>query len=78
VWLAWRSLRGEVRPGRRAALLALRTLTALLALFLLAEPAVQLLQTARVRHRFAVLVDASRSRRPRPAAGRRGGWRACS
>jgi uncharacterized membrane protein/SAM-dependent methyltransferase len=63
VWLAWRSLRGEVRPWRRAALLALRTVTALLALFLLAEPAVQLLQTARVRHRFAVLVDASRSMR---------------
>lgn len=52
-----------MRPWRRAALLALRTVTALLALFLLAEPAVQLLQTARVRHRFAVLVDASRSMR---------------
>ncbi len=63
LWLAWRSLRAEVRPGRRAALLALRALAVLLGLFLLLEPAVQLLQTARVRHRFAVLVDASRSMR---------------
>ncbi len=70
LWLAWRSLRGEVRPGRRAALLALRAGTALLALFLLLEPAVQLLQTARVRHRFAVLVDTSRSMRfPLEAGG---------
>jgi len=52
-----------VRPWRRAALLGLRAAAALLALFLLAEPAVQLLQTARVRHRFAILVDASRSMR---------------
>jgi len=70
VWLAWRSLRGEVRIGRRAALVGLRLAAVLLGLFLLAEPAVQLLQTARVRHRFAVLVDASRSMRfPLEAGG---------
>jgi len=70
VWLAWRSLRGEVRLGRRAGLTALRAVTALLALFLLLEPAVQLLQTVRVRHRFAVLADASRSMRfPLEGAG---------
>jgi uncharacterized membrane protein len=61
VVLAWRGLRAEPRRGRRATLLALRTLSALLALFLLAEPAVELLQTARVRNRFAILVDGSRS-----------------
>jgi len=61
--LTWRGLRDEPRAGRRAALLALRAASALLALFLLLEPAVQLLQTARSRLRFAVLVDASRSMR---------------
>ena len=59
--LAWRGLRGEARPGRRAALLALRAVAALLTLGLLLEPALELLQTARVRNRFAVLVDTSRS-----------------
>jgi uncharacterized membrane protein len=61
VALAWHGLRGEARSGRRAALLALRAVSAALAAFLLVEPAVELLQTARVRNRFAVLVDASRS-----------------
>jgi len=61
VYLALRGLRAESRPGRRAALLALRAVSALLALLLLVEPALELLQTARVRNRFAVLVDASRS-----------------
>jgi uncharacterized membrane protein len=61
VALAQRGLRGEARRGRRLALLALRAASAALALFLLAEPAVELMQTARVRNRFAVLVDASRS-----------------
>jgi uncharacterized membrane protein len=61
VALAWRGLRGEPRRARRAALLALRAASALLAVFLLVEPALELLQTARVRNRFAVLVDASRS-----------------
>jgi uncharacterized membrane protein len=61
VALAWRGLRSEARIGRRAALLVLRTASALLALFLVSEPGVQLLQTARVRNRLAVLVDASRS-----------------
>ncbi len=61
VALAWRGLRGETRPRRRAALLALRAATAALAVFLLVEPGVELLQTALVRNRFAVLVDASRS-----------------
>jgi uncharacterized membrane protein len=61
VVLAWRGLRGETRPGRRLALSSLRAVSAALAAFLVAEPAVELLQTARVRNRFAVLVDASRS-----------------
>lgn len=61
VALAWRGLRQEPRRGRRAALLALRTASALLATFLLLEPAVRLLQTARVKNRLAVLVDSSRS-----------------
>jgi uncharacterized membrane protein len=38
-----------------------RALAALAALFLVLEPAVQLLQTARVKNRLAVLVDRSRS-----------------
>ena len=37
VW-AWRGLRGEASPARRAALTGLRAASALLALFLLAEP----------------------------------------
>jgi len=61
VWLAWRGLRGESRPSRRAALVALRTVAALAALFLLAEPALRSVQTTRVRNRLAVLVDRSRS-----------------
>jgi len=61
VVLARRGLRGEARRGRRLALLALRAASAALALFLLVEPAIELMQTARVRNRFAVLVDASRS-----------------
>jgi len=61
VALAWRGLRGEARGARRTALLALRSVAALLAVALLLEPALELLQTARVRNRFAVLVDASRS-----------------
>lgn len=61
VALAWRGLRGEPRRARRAILVALRAASAALAVFLLLEPGVELLQTARVRSRFAVLVDASRS-----------------
>jgi hypothetical protein len=61
VGLAWRGLASEPRRSRRAALLAIRAVSAILALFLLAEPALELLQTARVRNRFAVLVDSSRS-----------------
>lgn len=61
VALAWYGLRGEPSRGRRALLVVLRALSATFALFLLAEPAIQLLQTARVRGRFAILVDASRS-----------------
>jgi uncharacterized membrane protein len=60
VALAVRGLRGE--PWRRrATILALRATACLVALFLVAEPAVQLVQTARVKGRFAVLVDTSRS-----------------
>jgi uncharacterized membrane protein len=61
VLLAWRGLRGEPSRRRRALLVALRAASAALALFLAFEPAIQLLQTARVRSRFAILVDASRS-----------------
>jgi uncharacterized membrane protein len=61
VALALRGLRGEPRPTRRATLLALRAGAALLAVFALLEPALELLRTARVRNRFAILVDASRS-----------------
>jgi len=61
VLLAWRGLRSEARTKRRLALLALRAVSALLALFLLLEPAIQLMQTARVKSRLAVLVDRSRS-----------------
>ncbi len=61
VVLAWRGLRGEAVPGRRVALVALRSVAALAALFLLAEPALRVVQTTRVRNRLAVLVDRSRS-----------------
>ncbi len=63
VALAWRGLRAEPRQRRRAALLALRIAAALLAVLALVEPAVELLRTARVRNRLAVLVDTSRSMR---------------
>ena len=61
VLLAWRGLRSELRPRRKAALLALRSLSAVAAPFLLPGPAVRWLQTARVKNRLAVLVDSSRS-----------------
>jgi uncharacterized membrane protein len=61
VVLAWRGLRSESRPARRWALTGLRALSALVVLFLLLEPAVRLLQTARVKNRLAILVDRSRS-----------------
>jgi uncharacterized membrane protein len=63
VVLAWRGLRAEPRPARRAVLLVLRAVAAVLALLVLLEPALELLRTARVRNRFAVLVDTSRSMR---------------
>jgi uncharacterized membrane protein len=63
VALAWRKLRGEPRLSRRVALVALRAAAALLAVAVLVEPALELLRTARVRNRFAVLVDTSRSMR---------------
>ena len=61
VLLALRGLRSEPRGARRVVLVLLAAVAALLALFLLVEPAVELLQTARVRNRFAILLDASRS-----------------
>jgi uncharacterized membrane protein len=63
VVLAWRGLRAEPRRARRAVLVAIRSGSAVLAVLLLAEPALELLRTARVRNRFAVLVDTSRSMR---------------
>jgi uncharacterized membrane protein len=61
VVLAQRGLRKESRRGRRWALLALRTLAALSAVFMLLEPGVRLLQTTRVKNRLAVAVDRSGS-----------------
>jgi uncharacterized membrane protein len=61
VLLAWRGLRGEARPRRRLALVALRAGAALVAVWLILEPAVQVVKTARVKNRLAVLVDVSRS-----------------
>jgi hypothetical protein len=61
VLLALRGLRGEPRRGFRAVLVALRSVAALAALFLVAEPALRVVQTTRVRNRLAVMVDRSRS-----------------
>ncbi|HET7754573.1 MAG TPA: glutamine amidotransferase [Anaeromyxobacteraceae bacterium] len=61
VLLAWRGLRTETRPRRRAVLVGLRAGSAVLAILLLLEPALQVVQTARVKNRLAVLVDVSRS-----------------
>ncbi|HEY0839427.1 MAG TPA: glutamine amidotransferase [Vulgatibacter sp.] len=61
VLLAARGLRRERRKGRRFALLALRTVSMLAAIFVVVEPGVRLLQTARVRSRLAILVDSSAS-----------------
>lgn len=60
VFAAW-GLRKERRQGRRIALLGLRTLAMIAALFLLLEPGVRHVQTATVRGRLAVLVDDSAS-----------------
>jgi uncharacterized membrane protein len=57
---AW-GLRRELHPGRRVALLALRTVSALALAALLLEPGVRLLQTMRVKSRLLVLLDSSRS-----------------
>lgn len=61
ILLAWRGLRREPRVGRKVLLVGLRTVSAIAALLLLAEPALRVVQTARVRNRLAVLVDRSRS-----------------
>jgi uncharacterized membrane protein len=58
--LAWRSTRG-VAPGRRTALIGLRTAAALAALVVFLQPAIELRQVAREPNRIAVLVDDSRS-----------------
>jgi uncharacterized membrane protein len=60
IWLAWRSTRA-VSPGRRTALIALRTAAALAALVVYLEPAIELRQVAREPNRIAILVDDSRS-----------------
>ena len=54
-------LRREPRPARRAALVGLRTISALLLGALLLEPGLRLLMTLRVKSRIAVLLDSSRS-----------------
>ncbi|HET8733038.1 MAG TPA: glutamine amidotransferase [Anaeromyxobacteraceae bacterium] len=61
LFLSWRSVRTEPGVGRKLALIALRTVAALAVLALLAEPALRVVQTTRVRNRLAVLVDRSRS-----------------
>lgn len=61
VVLAARGLRKERRRWRRATLLSLRTVSMVAALFVVLEPGVRLLQTARVRSRLAVIVDSSAS-----------------
>ncbi|MHB1843896.1 MAG: glutamine amidotransferase [Deltaproteobacteria bacterium] len=61
VLLAAIGLRRERRPTRRAALLALRSLSALCLALLVLEPGVRLLTTLRVKSRLLVLVDDSRS-----------------
>ncbi len=61
--VAWttRSVWREPRWPRRGLLLGLRCLTALCLFVLLTEPGLQRLQTARVKSRFLLLVDRSRS-----------------
>ena len=61
VLLSVRGLRGEPRRGFRAALVALRSVAAMAALFLVLEPALRVVQTTRVRSRLAVMLDRSRS-----------------
>ncbi|MHB8420317.1 MAG: glutamine amidotransferase [Myxococcales bacterium] len=61
VWLAARGLARERHRGRRAALLALRAVSALALAALLLEPGIRLLQTMRVKSRLLVLLDSSRS-----------------
>ena len=61
VVLSFRGLRGEPRRGFRAALVALRSVAAMAALFLVLEPALRVVQTTRVRSRLAVMLDRSRS-----------------
>ncbi len=61
VGLAWWGLRREPRPWRRRLLVGLRLLGMACLLFAVLEPAVRLLQTARVKNRLAVLVDGSAS-----------------
>lgn len=61
VFLAARGLRRERRRSRRFVLLSLRAVSMLAAIFVVAEPGVRLLQTARVRSRLAILVDSSAS-----------------
>lgn len=59
-WTA-RSVWRERRLGRRAVLIALRAGSALVLLGLLLEPGLQRLQTARIKSRFVILIDRSRS-----------------
>lgn len=61
VFLAWWGLRREPRRWRRRLLVALRLVAMVCLVFAVLEPAVRLLQTARVKNRLAVLVDGSAS-----------------
>jgi uncharacterized membrane protein len=61
VGLAWWGLRREPRSWRRRLLVGLRFAAMACLLFAVLEPAVRLLQTARVKNRLAVLVDGSAS-----------------
>ncbi len=58
--LSWRASRG-VSPGRRIAMIALRSAAALACLVVYLEPAIELRQVAREPNRIALLVDDSQS-----------------
>lgn len=66
--LGWRASRGAA-PIRRAALVALRTASALTALVVFLQPAVELRQVAREPNRVAIVIDDSRSMALRDAPG---------
>jgi len=61
VWLSFTGIRSEPQRSRRALLLGLRALAALLVLLLILEPGIELRAESRVRARIALLFDTSKS-----------------